>query len=124
MNKPTVYNYKTAEDKIAALKDLVNYMAGRVVNLEAENRKLFRKIVDLSIKNRILELDVDDWIPISERKPDTADHVLVTIKWAEDDFEVCSLDYGVLSASRSTWDKDIIKHVVAWRPLPEPYEGE
>lgn len=124
MSKPVVYNYKTAEDKIAALKDLVNYMADRVVKLEADNRKLFRKIVNLSIMNRLLEINVDAWIPISEREPDTADHVLVTIKWSEDDFEVCSLDYGVLSASRSTWDKDIIKHVIAWRPLPEAYKGD
>ena len=59
MNKPTVYNYRTAEDKIAALKDLVNYMADRVVKLEAENTKLHRIIVDLSIKNRILEIEAD-----------------------------------------------------------------
>ena len=124
MSKPVVYNYNTAEEKIAALKDLVNYMADRVIKLEAENMRLFRKTLNLSIMNKILELDVDDWIPISEREPDTADHVLVTIKWADDDFEVCSLDYGVLSASRSTWNKDIIKHVVAWRPLPEAYKGE
>ena len=59
MNKPTVYNYRTAEDKIAALKELVNYMADRVVKLEAENTKLYRKIVDLSIKNRILEIEAE-----------------------------------------------------------------
>lgn len=59
MNKPTVYNYRTAEDKIAALKDLVNYMVDRIEKLEAENTKLYRKIVDLSIKNRILEIEAE-----------------------------------------------------------------
>ncbi len=57
MTKPVVYNYKTAEDKIAALKDIVNYMAGRIEKLEAENEKLYRELTNMTIKNRILEAD-------------------------------------------------------------------
>ena len=61
----------------------------------------------------------NDWIPISEREPDGADHVLVTLYWKDDDWtEVSELDYGVLKASGN----NLIKHVVAWKPMPEPYD--
>lgn len=57
MSKPNVYNYRTAEDKIAALKALAEYMAGRIVKLEAENEKLFRENRNLVIRLRIEEAD-------------------------------------------------------------------
>ena len=56
MSKPNVYNYRTAEDKIAALKALAEYMAGRIVKLEAENEKLFRENRNLVIRLRIEEV--------------------------------------------------------------------
>ena len=58
------------------------------------------------------------WIPITERKPDTAKHILVTLKWEEDDYEVTELDYGVDVACGSRF----AKYVTAWMPLPEPYK--
>lgn len=57
MTKPIVYNYETAENKIASLKELVNYMASRIEKLEAENEKLYRELTNMTIKNRILEAD-------------------------------------------------------------------
>lgn len=57
MTKPIVYNYETAENKIASLKELVNYMASRIEKLEAENEKLYRELTNITIKNRILEAD-------------------------------------------------------------------
>ncbi len=59
------------------------------------------------------------WIPITERKPGTANHVLVTLKWEEDDYEVTELDYGVDIACGGRF----AKYVIAWMPLPEPYKG-
>lgn len=55
--KPVVYNYRKAEDKIDALKDLLRYMAGRIEKLEAENDKLYRENRNLVIRLRIEEAD-------------------------------------------------------------------
>lgn len=57
MSKPNAYNYRTAEEKIAALKDLARYMAGRIERLEKENDKLWRENRNLVIRLRIEEAD-------------------------------------------------------------------
>lgn len=57
------------------------------------------------------------WIPIKERKPDTADHVLVTLKWDEDDYEVCEFDYAVEAMRYPQY----ARRVIAWMPMPKPY---
>ena len=66
-----------------------------------------------------------DWIPINEHEPKTADHVLVTYKWGEDDYEVSELDYGVVKNLASTNDnycRHLINHIIAWRYMPKPYK--
>lgn len=62
------------------------------------------------------------WIPITKSEPTTSDHVLVTLKWADDDYETCELDYWVEKASTTEWSKRIIDHVIAWKFKPEPYK--
>lgn len=127
MTKPAVYNYKTAEDKIARLKQLVLFMGETVNVLSKDNNRLKEKTKLLQAENNRLEYLVNNaWIPITEREPDTAEHVLVTIKWAEESFEVCELDYGVTHYEATITklpclSKDIINHVIAWRPMPEAY---
>lgn len=72
-----------------------------------------------------------EWIPIIEAEPGAA-HVLATLRWDEDDYEVTEMDYHAIVAAQNDKDKvisagakNIIKHVIAWMPLPEPYkEGE
>lgn len=58
-----------------------------------------------------------------------AEHVLATLRWDEDDYEVTEIDYWAIVAAQGDKDKvisarawDIIEHVVAWMPLPEPYK--
>lgn len=60
------------------------------------------------------------WIPCSERMPNPAKHVLVTLRWGEDDYEVTELDVGVDMACGSHF----VKYMVAWMPLPEPWKGD
>lgn len=55
------------------------------------------------------------WVPIEEEAPPAA-HVLVTIKWAENDYEVCEMDYY-------NWTKLAKEKVAAWMRMPEPYKG-
>ena len=52
-----------------------------------------------------------DWIPIEKEKPRGAEHVLVTLRWDEDDYEVTVACGGRFA-----------KYVTAWMPLPEPYK--
>lgn len=59
-----------------------------------------------------------DWIPITEAEPPLGMHVLVTYKHGEDDYETSELDYG-MSKAQNTWHW---RRVIAWQPMPEPYE--
>ena len=68
-----------------------------------------------------------NWTPINEKDVNTSDHVLVTLKWSDDDYEVCELDYGVTEyAARhgNEWCQRMIEHVIAWTPMPNPYKEE
>lgn len=60
------------------------------------------------------------WIPVTKRFPNTANHVLVTRKWGEDDYEVCEMDYWICKQ----YNENFIDNVIAWMPLPEPWKGE
>ena len=58
-----------------------------------------------------------------------AAHVLATLRWDEDDYEVTEIDYHAIVAAQGNKDKvisarakDIIEHVIAWMSLPEPYK--
>ena len=71
-------------------------------------------------------LEQSQWIPIS-KEPDTANHVLVTAKWKEDDYEVFEIDYWVEKYEAEHGNercKNIIEHITAWRYMPEPWKGD
>ena len=56
-----------------------------------------------------------EWIPLDGKLPKVIGrHVLVTIKWADDDLEVCEMCPTV--ADRY--------NIIAFQDLPEPYQGE
>lgn len=56
-----------------------------------------------------------EWIPLDGKLPKViGHHVLVTIKWADDDLEVCEMCPTV--ADRY--------NIIAFQELPEPYQGE
>lgn len=67
----------------------------------------------------------DDWIPITTSEPTTSDHVLVTYKWDEDDYETSELDYWVTKCAAEEGNKQcqmFIDHVIAWSFMPQPYK--
>lgn len=68
------------------------------------------------------------WIPINKKKPN-GDHVLLTVKWDEDDYEVLVEDWGIgeweIAAGVATPLVQSIHHrAVAWMPMPKPWSGE
>ena len=73
-------------------------------------------------------IEPQKWISITDTEPGAA-HVLATLRWDEDDYEVTELDYWATVAAQDDKDKvisararDIIEHVIAWMPLPEAYK--
>ena len=67
------------------------------------------------------DMRIDDrWIPITEQAPPEGNHILVTLKWKEDDYEVCELDYGMDKHEGGR----LASKVIAWMYMPKPYYGD
>lgn len=65
------------------------------------------------------------WIPITESEPNTSDHVLVTYKWDDDDYETSELDYWVNKYEAEHGNercKFFHDHIIAWQLKPMPYK--
>lgn len=73
----------------------------------------------------------DGWIPVTEQEP-PEDHVLLTLKHSDDDYEVTELDYGVGKAMMDEKHPKIMREhaasviskIIAWMPMPEPYKED
>ena len=74
-----------------------------------------------------MPLEQPEWIPCSERLPDTDDHVLVTTINKRGDRRVVRAYYYRSDdyPGGGAWAAGMNNNVIAWMPLPEPYrEGE
>ena len=65
-----------------------------------------------------------EWIPCGDRLPHNADPVLVTILW--DRYQDLEVSIGEYWKKADGWGEfrmgDITGEVVAWSPLPKPYD--
>lgn len=65
-----------------------------------------------------------NWIPCTERLPDTDDHVLVTTINKRGDRRVVRAYYYRSDdyPGGGAWAAGMNNNVIAWMPLPEPYQ--
>lgn len=64
---------------------------------------------------------VGEWIPVSEKLPESDDDVIVTCKSCRTGKKFTSTDYrNCKTGEWSYFGRDVI----AWQPLPEPYREE
>jgi len=67
----------------------------------------------------------DGWIPVSERLPEDDKAYFVTVRVVSDNTTYrCLANYDVRVSAWLQDGKVVVYGVVAWRPLPEPYEGK
>ena len=92
-------------------------------------RELWRETNDTwyeEVYNMAIDALTNEWTPITVSEPNTSDHVLVTYKWDEDDYETSEIDYWVTKYEAEKGNekcKWLIDHVIAWQSLPTPYKG-
>lgn len=82
------------------------------------------------VLNIIQELPIEDeWIPVEERMPDYMQDVLVTYIGRDDGLHYCDDAAYFDSSNRWVWSspsnfKYVEPEIIAWMPLPEPYQGK
>lgn len=93
--------------------DIVDLTNGNTIT-KAEYDAVSREEYDKLIQE-LNDSPKGKWIPLDGKLPKIiGEHVLVTIKWADDDLEVCEMCPTV--ADRY--------NIIAFQDLPEPYQGE
>ena len=102
-------------------KKLIEDLEEQYKNLIPEDDTDFCKIWQIKQDIKIIEAQpqVGEWIPVSERLPETDDLMLVS----------CRTKKGINSVNRAYYSNGAwhgsgsMSGVVAWMPLPEPYKG-
>lgn len=96
------------------------------VSAEAVHKPDYSYEADMFKRLRQAEALQADWIPITELEPNTSDHVLVTYRWGDDDYEVSEMDYWITKYEAENGNaqcKRLIDNVIAWRYMLAPYKG-
>lgn len=84
-------------------------------------------IKEITSDDYIVEIKENGWIPVEERMPNYLQKVLVTYIGYFDEKRHCDdVAYREISGQwmRSQDDTHVVVEIIAWMPLPEPYQGE
>ena len=93
---------------------LVNKPKADCLECAAEHEQLAEWLTELKERR-----EADRWIPVSERLPDESGFYIVTIA---DQYQMYVNTLFFMKSSADMWEHD--KSIVAWKPLPKPYESE
>lgn len=76
--------------------------------------------------DKLPTIEQPQWIPYSERRPNSEDFVIVTILDDRGDTAFRYSDFGWYLNKAGCWivDAEVKTDVIAWMPLPDPYKGE
>ena len=81
--------------------------------------------IDLIVECIEAQPKVGEWIPCSERLPEAGKRYLVSAIWKDKDFEKSAV-YDAVYGSDGLWHSynyDSVSYkVIAWQPLPQPYQ--
>ncbi len=96
-----------------------------------DEKKLIEDLKGTSLLNDILikivesQPKIGEWIPCSERLPESGQRYLVSGIWKDKDYEV-RRTYDAAYGSDGVWHthnyEPVNYEVIAWQPLPEPYK--
>ena len=118
--------HKVADTDTISRQDAIEHLKKRLyesaLNNEGVVSETMEEIADNRIQIWIEELPPSpsrpQWISVTERLPEHSCQTLVTTKW---DTEY-SVEYGFYWGEDNKWGI-ITNNVIAWMPLPEPYQG-
>lgn len=117
----------TIEEHIGVIEDLKNTMS--VCMAEPEKTEICTSLSVAIDTMRQME-QKQRWIPASERLPDTDDKVLCWYEYFHWSQEKVLPEYGLGRYLRETsaWFGEVANgkdvRVIAWMPLPKPYEPQ
>ena len=116
-----------------AFEKIFERLERKIFSAELYNNEFNGKTVDNliclgDVKDVIDEIEEEynnGWIPCSERLPDAGKRYLVSVIWKDKDFEKSAV-YDAVYGSDGLWHSYNYEHVsykvIAWQPLPEPYQ--
>lgn len=86
-------------------------------------------IKEITSDDYIVEVKENGWIPVEERMPDYMQDVFVTYIGCDDGLHYCDDVAYFDSSNRWVWSspsnfKYVDPEIIAWMPLPEPYQGK
>lgn len=99
-----------------AQADYIEFMKGDLLEYITRNWKMCRPPAPAGGERR---QEMGEWIPVGERVPEDEYRVLCSTRTKKGANNVI---IGYYSAELGRWVGGMMSEVVAWMPLPEPYE--
>ncbi len=122
---------ENAIDAIERIYDQCEEIEAHFAEDDPEPRTGYKMFPDyLTVIGYLKQPAADNWIPVTERLPEEAREVLVTVRDAAESTTFVELAYlchlGIFITTNDMtylWSEDGYE-VIAWQPLPDPYKED